>query len=73
MITDFTTVTTHCSCQKIRAVFRVLGIYNFGYLINYVFSPLQRWQTDSTIPANIDVMVNRFFLNGKGMSTVIYF
>ena len=42
------------------------------YLINYVFSPLQRWQTDSTIPANIDVMVNRFFLNSKGMSTVIY-
>ena len=33
MIYHFTVVTIHCVCQKIRWMFRVLEIYNFGTLI----------------------------------------
>ena len=31
MIEYFTPATAHCGCQKIRSVFRVLGMYDFGY------------------------------------------
>ena len=33
MIEHFTAVTIHCLCQKIRSGFRVLGIYNFGWIL----------------------------------------
>ena len=33
MIYYFTAATTHCECQKIRLVFKVLGMYDFALLL----------------------------------------
>ena len=65
MISYFTAVTTHCVCQMIRSVFRVLGIYNFAqrflsYLISHFlfFSQLDGYFFLTSLNVQINLRVS---------------
>ena len=37
----FSAHTINCVCHSIRSMFRVLGIYNFGGMVNYILDIFQ--------------------------------